>query len=242
MTISSTTRVAGPFIGNGSTATFPFAFVVFKATDLAIFMLNVAEGVTSQLVLTTDYSVTLNADQDTSPGGSITLTAGNLAAGITLTITTAMAALQNVDLTNGGAFYPDVINGALDALTILVQQLQGQVSRCLQFGLADTVVNPTLPPVTIRAGQVLSFDSVTGAPVSGNAPVHPPGYGEVIATAAQTVFPTPLYTPGENNLFVIRGGTTLTNGVDYTETGPASITMTTGDVAAGEIFVFRVIW
>ena len=34
MTISSTTRVAGPFIGAGTTQTFPFAFKVFEATDL----------------------------------------------------------------------------------------------------------------------------------------------------------------------------------------------------------------
>lgn len=78
MTISATSRVAGPFIGAGSTAVFPFTFAVFAEGDLEVVTLVVATGVIATLALTTDYTVVLNADQDTNPGGSITLTAGNL--------------------------------------------------------------------------------------------------------------------------------------------------------------------
>lgn len=159
MAISSTTRVAGPFIGSGSTATFPFSFKVFEATDLYVVELNTTTGVSTVLALTTDYSATLNADQDTSPGGSITLTAGNLAAGYTLTITTALAALQNVDLTNGGAFYPDVINGALDYLTILIQQMADQLGLMLQFPITDSGGNFTLPSAPLRETKILGFDA-----------------------------------------------------------------------------------
>lgn len=158
MTISSTTRVAGPFTGNGTTATFPFTFKVFQDTDLYVVTLNVATGVTATLVLTTDYSVTLNANQDSSPGGSITLTAGNLATGMTLTITTNIAELQGLDLTNGGAFYPDVINAALDLLTVLIQQLAAPISRSLQLPLVDGSPNATLPAAAARAGTMLAFD------------------------------------------------------------------------------------
>lgn len=34
MTINSTIRLAGPFIGNGVTQSFPFTFKVFAAADL----------------------------------------------------------------------------------------------------------------------------------------------------------------------------------------------------------------
>src|SRR5579875_1821330 len=102
MTISSTTRVAGPFSGSGTAATFPFTFKVFSAEDLYVVTLNTATGTITELALTTDFTATLNADQDSSPGGSITLTAGNLAAGYTLTITTDLEALQGIDLMNGG--------------------------------------------------------------------------------------------------------------------------------------------
>jgi hypothetical protein len=184
MTISSTNRVAGPFTGSGTAATFPFAFKVFEASDLEVVALNLITGAIAQLVLTTDYSVALNADQDSSPGGSITLTAGNLATGMTLTITTDIALLQGLDLTNGGAFYPDVINAALDLLTILLQQLGVQVGRSLQIPLVDAVTNMTLPPAAERAGKIVMFDS------SGNLLLVPmaPGSGVPGAqTAAGTV-------------------------------------------------------
>jgi hypothetical protein len=159
MTISSTTRVAGPFIGSGTVATFPFSFKVFSAVDVYVVTLNVATGAITVLALTANYTVALNPDQDSAPGGTITLTAGNLATGMTLTITTEMAQLQGLDLANGGGFYPDVINAALDTLTILVQQLQVQVSQALQIPLVDGALTVTLPAAAERAGNLLAFDA-----------------------------------------------------------------------------------
>lgn len=47
MTISSTTRTAGPFIGSGTQSTFPFTFAVFEQTDLEVVILDVATGLTT---------------------------------------------------------------------------------------------------------------------------------------------------------------------------------------------------
>jgi hypothetical protein len=138
--------------------------------------LNLITGAIAQLVLTTDYTVALNADQDSSPGGSITLTAGNLATGMTLTLTTDIAQLQGLDLTNGGAFYPDVINAALDLLTVLVQQLQVQASRSLQIPVTDTA-SMQLPAAPLRAGNVLMFD------VNGNLALVPVASGSIVPGA-----------------------------------------------------------
>lgn len=176
MTISSTARVAGPFLGAGTTATFPFTFKVFDASDLYVVKLTVATGAIAVLALTTDYTVTLNLDQDTSPGGSITLTAGNLATGLTLTITTDMAQLQGLDLTNGGGFYPDVINAALDTLTIYVQQLQAQLNRALQAPFGDNE-SMQLPAPALRAGKLLMFDS------AGNLALVPVASGSIVPGA-----------------------------------------------------------
>lgn len=177
MTISSTTRVAGPFTGTGATATFPFLFKVVDIGDLEVVTLNLASGAIATLVLDSDYSAALNADQDTTPGGSITLLAGNLATGLTLTITTDMAELQGLDLTNGGGFYPDVINSALDTLTILVQQLQAQLNRALQLQLPDAAVNTVLPAPALRAGKMLMFDA------SGNVQLVPVASGGIVPGA-----------------------------------------------------------
>jgi hypothetical protein len=163
LTISSQTREAGPFVGNGTTTVFPFAFKVFQSSDLYVVRLVVATGVQSTLIAGTDYTVVLNSDQNASPGGTVTVPVA-LATGYTLTVTSLLSYLQATDLTNAGGFYPSVINDALDRLTIFVQQLVSGISRSLRFPLSDGAsINTTLPGAAARAGKVLTFDS-TGAP------------------------------------------------------------------------------
>ncbi|CAB5162617.1 hypothetical protein UFOVP151_41 [uncultured Caudovirales phage] len=171
MTISSQTREAGPFVGNGTTTVFPFAFKVFQASDLYVVRLVTATGVQSTLVSGTNYTVSINSDQNASPGGTVTLIGGALATGYTLTLTSLISYLQPTDLTNTGGFYPSVINDALDRLTIFVQQLVSSISRSLRFPLSDpTTISNQLPGAAARAGKVLTFDS-NGAPAAAIAAV-----------------------------------------------------------------------
>jgi len=202
MTISSTNRVAGPFIGNGTTATFPFAFKVFDASDLAVATLQTASGVIVELVLDADFSAALNVNQDATPGGSITLLAGNLAAGLELSITTDMAELQGVDLTNGGGFYPDVLNDALDTVVILIQQLQLQMGRAIRAAFPDDS-NMQLPSPAQRAGKLLMFDG------SGNLQLVP-------------------LAPGSSSVLGTQNGAGLVNGInkDFTFQAAAGLTPT----------------
>ena len=95
-----------------------------------------ATGAESDLVLGTNYTVALNADQDANPGGTVTTTAA-YATGYTLTLTSGLQNLQPVTLTNNGGFYPTVINNALDRLTILVQQLAEQVGRAVKVSISS---------------------------------------------------------------------------------------------------------
>lgn len=136
MTINSEVRKAGPFAGNGVTTTFPFAFKVFSASDMLVVRSDFNTGVETELVLGVDYSVSLNPDQDSMPGGDI-ITSSPLPIGTTLTATSSVPSVQPVDLTNQGGFYPDVINGALDRLTILVQQIAEAVSRSVKIKLSS---------------------------------------------------------------------------------------------------------
>ena len=159
MTISSTTRIAGPFVGTGSASVFPFTFKVFAASDLDVIRLNSSTGVETTLVLTTDYTVTLNGNQNTNPGGSVTLVAGALASGFTLTITSDIANLQPTDLTNQGGFYPEVITDSLDRATIQIQQMAEDVGRSVKAPLSDGTVNMELPNATNRASKYLVFDA-----------------------------------------------------------------------------------
>lgn len=158
MTISSETRVAGPYAGTGSVATFPFGFKVFQSSDLQVIRTDTAVGEDTLLDLGADYTVLLNSDQDASPGGSVTLLSGALEAGINLTVTSSVPYLQPVDITNQGGFYPRVIMSALDRLTILCQQLYQKVSRSLQMSVSlPDGVQTTLPPPV--AQSVIGWDA-----------------------------------------------------------------------------------
>jgi len=174
MTISSTNRKAGPYIGNGTTTVFPFYFKVFTAADVEVVRLTVATNVETTLAITTDYTVTLNTDQNANPGGSITLVAGALAAGYNLVLTSAIGNLQPTDLTNQGGFYPDVINDALDRATIQIQQLQEGLDRAALLPITSAADSAALVADIIRladsadnldidANNIGSINTVAGA-------------------------------------------------------------------------------
>ena len=161
MTISSNSRKAGPFIGNGTAATFPFTFKVFQASDLEVVKLTVATNVETILVLNTDFTAVVNEDQNSNPGGTITLSAGALATGYNLVITSDIENLQPTDLTNQGGFYPEVITDALDRSTIQIQQLQEAVDRSAKLPITSSADADALVADIVRlADSADNIDTV----------------------------------------------------------------------------------
>lgn len=140
MTTPSTARKAGPLLGNGSTTSFPFAFKVFSASDIAVTIANSA-GVETQLVLNTDYSVTVNANQDTSPGGTVTypISGPALPSGSVLVIVGDLDYDQSLDLPSGGNFSPLALENQLDRTTMQMQQLKEQVDRSAKLPVTYTL-------------------------------------------------------------------------------------------------------
>jgi lysophospholipase L1-like esterase len=199
MTISSTTRKAGPFTGNGVTVAFPFTFKVFTTADVLVVQAVTATGVETTLALGTHYTVALNADQNTSPGGTITALVAP-PTGSTLTATSQVANTQSTDLTNLGGFYPTVINTALDRATILIQQLAEKLGRTLQFSVSDTP-STGLPSLASRMGKFLAFDA-------GGHPVASSG------TGADAGLRTDLAAPTGASLVGYAGGTTAAAALD----------------------------
>lgn len=146
MTVSTNSRRAGPYAGNGVTTNFAFTFRMFSADDLVATQAD-ADGVETVLDNDTDYTGTLNADQNSNPGGSITLTTA-LPTGETLVITSAVAAAQSTNITNAGGFYPEVIETALDRAVVLVQQLEELIGRAMTIPVTNTTVADLTVPVT----------------------------------------------------------------------------------------------
>lgn len=172
MTVSATVRKAGPFSGNGVTTAFPFAFKVFTTADLALTLTDVF-GVITPLTLNSDYSIALNADQDSTPGGTITYPLGGspLAVGQTLTGVGSLAASQGVDITNGGRFLPQVMENALDKLTILAQQDEEKSDRFLALaGGASTAAAAAATSAGAAAGSAAAAaGSAAGSAASRSA-------------------------------------------------------------------------
>ena len=224
MTISSTTRTAGPFIGNGSASVFPFTFKVFQAADVSVTNILVATGLQTGLNLNTDYTVALNPNQDTNPGGSITLTAGALASGYNLAITSNVANLQPTELTNQGGFYPEVLTASLDRATIQIQQLQTETDLSLAYPITDPTVSSTLPAIAQRAGMLLGFDA-NGVPLAIAPTVGVIGSGVAIIPFSST----PVLNAGQGSLLKI----TLTGNV-------TSSTLSVGS-AANAFFAVKIV-
>jgi hypothetical protein len=221
LAISSSTRKAGPFIGNDATTAFPFAFKVFTSADLRVVRTN-AVGIESDLVLDVDYTVTLNANQDNDPGGTVTRVTP-LPTGERLTITSDVEALQPLVLTNNGGFYPRVINDAFDKITIIAQQLVEQVGRSLKLPISSTA-SATLPdPVANRliawnssATGFTNIDPSTLATVAAYADASIELFN---GTGSQTNF-TLAEDPGVlANLSVSVSGVVQVGGEDFTCTG-----------------------
>lgn len=238
MTISSQTRTAGPFIGNGTATIFPFAYKVFLASDILAVRTQISTGVSVTLNLTADYTVMLNSDQNANPGGAIQLPAV-LPADYSLVLTSTLPYLQPTDLTNGGGFYPAVITNALDRLTIFCQQLFGLTNRTLKLPISDTGMSSELPSAIARANNLLGFDSlgnmIAVAPIGGSATALAAslaastgagliGYG---ATTADQIF--------KNKLGAVVDTITLLRGLDKTRYTNAFLNgyAAPGDGAAG---------
>lgn len=147
MTLPVTSRRAGPLSCNGSLQDFDFDFKVFDEADIEV-ILTSSLDVETTLALTSNYTVTLNADQDANPGGTIT-TVSTYATGYSITIIGALTYGQTTELTNRGGFFPKVIERALDRIVMLIQQVKELTDRSLTLpASASSGVSTELPVPT----------------------------------------------------------------------------------------------
>lgn len=150
MTIPSTPRKAGPYTGTGTQTTWPFTFKVFAETDLEV---TIADTLGIETVLSLgQYTVTLNPNQETSPGGTVTYL---LPDDHKLTILGNLPYDQPLDLPSGGNFSPLALENELDRLTMQIQQLREKVGRAIQVSVT-TGADVTLPAP--EANQLIGWD------------------------------------------------------------------------------------
>lgn len=142
---------------NTGVGPYSFTFEVLANTDIAVY-----RGSTL-LTLTTDYSVTINANGT----GSVTLVTAGTG---NITIVGSRAIQRTSDYTTGGDLFASTLNTDLDSQTIYAQQVAETAERGLKAPVTDpTDIAMTLPAKDGRKGKVLAFDSTTGNPVAGPA-------------------------------------------------------------------------
>ena len=134
---------------------YAFTFEILAASDIAVYRGD------TLLTLTTNYSVTINANGT----GSVTLvtTAGTN----NITIVGSKTIQRTTDFTTGGDFFANTLNDELDAQTIFIQQVAETAERGMKAPVTDpTDINMTLPRKADRAGKYLAFDA-NGNPEPG---------------------------------------------------------------------------
>lgn len=224
MTISSATRKTGLFAGNNVATAFPFTFKVFSASEVKVVRTVDATSAETTLTLTTDYTVSLNPDQDASPGGTVTLLSA-LATGYTLVITSNVVNTQSTALTNNGGFYPTVIEDALDRATIQIQQLSEQVDRSVKVPISSTT-NPDSLVASVAASAAAAAVSAAAAASSAAAAAS--------GVSTGTLAYTPVNITGDTMTGALEVPSFKVNGSAAITTLGNVATKTTG-IAAGNV-------
>ncbi len=134
MAVDSTTRRV-VYAGNGKTTAFPFVFKVFDETDIAV-SVGASGATATALAYATDFTVALNGDQETNPGGTVTVKNAP-AKGANLAIISAIPFDQPMKLTPYDGFNPETLNDNSDRQCIQIQQLAEQADRAITVEPTD---------------------------------------------------------------------------------------------------------
>lgn len=136
-------RRTDPYHGNGATVDFTFDFLVFEETDVAVTEVDTATGEESTPVYNVDFTVALNPDQRTNPGGTVTALIAP-ATGTDWILTSNIEATQPLNTSVGGSPSPTVLETNYDRCVALIQQLMEVLSRSVTFPVSIDIT-PYLP-------------------------------------------------------------------------------------------------
>lgn len=157
MTVSSSTSRAD-YDGNGVTVAFTVPFYFLDASHLAVYSTDTSTGATTTLAITTDYTVT---GAGSGSGGTVTTVAAP-AVGKRITVLRSIPISQLTRYVENDPFPARSHEGALDKMTMLLQQQQEEIGRALKLPVAEDDPGD-LPAAGDRLDRMLGFSAANGA-------------------------------------------------------------------------------
>jgi len=153
-----TTTSSVQYAGTGTTDTFSITWSFAQNADIKAYTIVPATGVITNLVLTTDFTLT---GAGVYTGGTLTLVAGNLPTGTTLFIESDPAEVQLTLLAQNAPTDPAAIMAALDLLTREVQALRRRVNNSIQIPVAESLdgYDMALPAAVDRENTIVAFNA-----------------------------------------------------------------------------------
>lgn len=158
------------YTGSAGVGPYAFTFEVLSQTDIAVYKNS------TKLVLTTNYTVTINANGT----GSVTLVSAATGSD-RIVITGARAIQRTTDFATAGDLIAASLNEQFDAGVIFSQQVAETAKRSLAAPVYDPehvdsggTLDMTLPAASSRASLLMGFNSLgnpTTYPTSGNSAV-----------------------------------------------------------------------
>jgi len=184
------------YTGSAGVGPYSFSFEILANTDIAVYKDS------TLLTLTTDYTVTINANGTGSVTLVVAATAGN-----NITLVGDRAIARATDFVTGGDLFANSLNDEFDSLVIFSQQVDEKAERGLKAPVTDpTDINMILPSKASRASKYLAFD-VNGNPVATAGTSESPSLGTMSSQNANNVAITGGSIAGITDLAIADGGT-----------------------------------
>jgi len=159
MTISTTSSKI-TYQGTGGVVPYPFPFLVFDKTQLQV---SIYDSVTNSTTVLGQEAFTASGIGNSS-GGTVNYSS-SVPNTSYLTIERVIPVVQTVNLTNQDGFYPEIIERALDVLTMIAQQLDTLGDRAIRVPVSDLTMPTDLPGAANRANKLFGFDA-SGNPIA----------------------------------------------------------------------------
>lgn len=160
MTVASTTNRVS-YAGNGTTTDFAFPHPYRASSDLVVTLRTTATGAEVAQVEGVNYTVLGTPTSDAGGFASATVSFGTApASGTQVHIDRIVARTQTTDYVAGDGIPPSSIEGSLDKLTQLVQELDSRFERTLLQPRTAANRNLVLPePTSGTASRVLAVNA-----------------------------------------------------------------------------------